>query len=813
MIPDYCVSDLPNTGASIAALVVLAALFLCAGWALRKGRRRAGLAAFAALTLTPLTLLGIQPAHANDGGTPDCPPGYHYVPPKPAPTPAPTPTPTPTAAPTPTPAPTPGGPTIVADEIGYQGLELNVTGTGFTGTAPVTITLDDGTPIHATATDGTFTDAFTIPSATYVGQHTVTATQGDLTATTTVMIQRDPQAQAERGKELQEPTTYQMNAYGIGAHSGSGIVNWDIAKATVRAYYGWDAKAGKVNLTDSPYIQEMKGLTAQWSGKVKRQCEAAVAAGQKPVAVFDTDDTTLYSYEFEEAIEFAFHPAKALAWYEGKTYTDPGTGRVFDYTNPAGGPNYMPATPGMIDVVKAAKAGGCTIIGLTGRGVDLADYSLENLKRAGYVDEAGQPIFTKANYFTNSGKFQQGYGGDTGQATFDLGPDGLGFCTTRSPKCQTVEFKAGTREHLQADLGYTVVGSFGDQWSDLQGGRAQAWYKLPNPSYYLPDGVYDRKDQPTYTGSHPLAGWEAKDRAAGMAPATVSYTIADDGFSGKAAGVKGDSLPNMDIVKANLRTYYNSGGNRDLKVPAGIANKSESPYITEMKGVQDKVIPDVAAQCKSLAAKGAKPAVVFDTDDTTLSTYDMEDYGMNWAFTPALQDAYFFATEPFTKGFGPFPAPYTTGEHIVGADGKAYNYLVESPGMPRLVKELKAAGCEVFGLTGRKTHQAQYSVDNLTHAGYVDDAGKPLFTIDKFFTKFTGKGTDTMPDYLVKPCAADVEKYGKCKTVAFKSGTRAHIENDLGYNIVANFGDQWTDLRGGYADLETKLPNPTYYLP
>ena len=51
-----------------------------------------------------------------------------------------------------------------------------------------------------------------------------------------------------------------------------------------------------------------------------------------------------------------------------------------------------------------------------------------------------------------------------------------------------------------------------------------------------------------------------------------------------------------------------------------------------------------------------------------------------------------------------------------------------------------------------------------------------------------------------------------CTTVQYKSGTRAHIENDLGYEIIANFGDQYSDLDGGYADRTYKLPNPTYFV-
>ena len=39
-----------------------------------------------------------------------------------------------------------------------------------------------------------------------------------------------------------------------------------------------------------------------------------------------------------------------------------------------------------------------------------------------------------------------------------------------------------------------------------------------------------------------------------------------------------------------------------------------------------------------------------------------------------------------------------------------------------------------------------------------------------------------------------------------------HIES-LGYDIVANFGDQFSDLNGGFADQTFKIPNPTYFLP
>lgn len=34
-----------------------------------------------------------------------------------------------------------------------------------------------------------------------------------------------------------------------------------------------------------------------------------------------------------------------------------------------------------------------------------------------------------------------------------------------------------------------------------------------------------------------------------------------------------------------------------------------------------------------------------------------------------------------------------------------------------------------------------------------------------------------------------------------------------GYDVIADIGDQWSDVCGGYADHIYKLPNPTYYLP
>jgi len=46
----------------------------------------------------------------------------------------------------------------------------------------------------------------------------------------------------------------------------------------------------------------------------------------------------------------------------------------------------------------------------------------------------------------------------------------------------------------------------------------------------------------------------------------------------------------------------------------------------------------------------------------------------------------------------------------------------------------------------------------------------------------------------------------------FKAPRRAHIE-EQGYTIIANMGDQPSDLAGGFAEQTYLLPNPFYRIP
>jgi hypothetical protein len=52
----------------------------------------------------------------------------------------------------------------------------------------------------------------------------------------------------------------------------------------------------------------------------------------------------------------------------------------------------------------------------------------------------------------------------------------------------------------------------------------------------------------------------------------------------------------------------------------------------------------------------------------------------------------------------------------------------------------------------------------------------------------------------------------KPSVVGYKAGARKAIERK-GYRILANLGDQQSDLKGGYSLKRYKLPNPMYFTP
>ena len=233
-------------------------------------------------------------------------------------------------------------------------------------------------------------------------------------------------------------------------------------------------------------------------------------------------------------------------------------------------------------------------------------------------------------------------------------------------------------------------------------------------------------------------------------------------------------ITNLDVLRQQIRNYYGD--------PLGTGTFApDSSYAKEAEGVAAKgseKLARVARWHKSAPAK----AIVLDVDDTSLATWNYEIFS-NWSFNPATN------------------ATYVTNQ-----------LFPPVPGMVDMANTASAEGYAIFYLTGRPATQEAATLGNLTSDGIGVDAGFPAPTTlndgeDGLFTK---PAVADYPDYLKAACAGDPN--GSCTTAHYKTATRAHIES-LGYDIVANFGDQYSDLKGGFADKTFKLPNPNYYLP
>src|SRR3954447_21336769 len=147
-----------------------------------------------------------------------------------------------------------------------------------------------------------------------------------------------------------------------------------------------------------------------------------------------------------------------------------------------------------------------------------------------------------------------------------------------------------------------------------------------------------------------------------------------------------------------------------------------------------------------------KPAIVLDVDETTLSNYTAID------------------ADNFTFG----PQSQAEAKNEIGTAIAATKKLYD---------DAKARGVAIFFITGRRENTRAHTAHNLETQGC------------------TG-----YKQLILKPDASTDS------TVVYKSNARAAIEQQ-GYKIVANIGDQYSDLAGGHSETAFKLANPFYFLP
>jgi acid phosphatase len=146
-----------------------------------------------------------------------------------------------------------------------------------------------------------------------------------------------------------------------------------------------------------------------------------------------------------------------------------------------------------------------------------------------------------------------------------------------------------------------------------------------------------------------------------------------------------------------------------------------------------------------------KPAIVLDVDDTSLSSYQ------------CLKAVKFKRSKADCVGPGNMPAIRQTRS--------LYRYA-------------RRHHVTVFFITGRRASVRTTTLANLHRAGYGGRLHVKLRPVDE------------------RPGTHD----------GWKARTRARIVN-RGYRIVANVGDQRSDLDGGNALRAFKLPNPMYVIP
>jgi predicted secreted acid phosphatase len=168
---------------------------------------------------------------------------------------------------------------------------------------------------------------------------------------------------------------------------------------------------------------------------------------------------------------------------------------------------------------------------------------------------------------------------------------------------------------------------------------------------------------------------------------------------------------------------------------------------------------------KKRAPQVKKPALVLDIDETSLSNWD-EIVVNDFAYIP--------------NGPCSFPLQMPCGA-IAWDQSTRATAIIPTLEVYQAAKQL---GVAIFFVTGRYDDpQEKNSTElNLWRVGYEGWA--------RLYMRHDHDGT----------------------VAAYKTGAREQIEAQ-GYTIIANIGDQQSDLDGGHAERTFKIPNPFYFIP
>jgi predicted secreted acid phosphatase len=201
--------------------------------------------------------------------------------------------------------------------------------------------------------------------------------------------------------------------------------------------------------------------------------------------------------------------------------------------------------------------------------------------------------------------------------------------------------------------------------------------------------------------------------------------------------------------------------------PANVGDVKTAAIQYHDSGAYQTGLAEVNAQAMAWignrAPTASRPAVVFDIDETALS---------NWEVIEANDFGRFID--------GPCNLPDACA-------WRAWDLLAKDTVIqPTLdtYNEAKSLGAAVFFITGRDEGQRTATEQNLQSAGYTGWTRLIMTPVDAHYAS-----------------AAD-----------FKAPQRAAIAAE-GYTIIANIGDQPSDLAGGHAEQTFLLPDPFYRIP
>jgi hypothetical protein len=173
----------------------------------------------------------------------------------------------------------------------------------------------------------------------------------------------------------------------------------------------------------------------------------------------------------------------------------------------------------------------------------------------------------------------------------------------------------------------------------------------------------------------------------------------------------------------------------------------------------------VEAWLSERASSAVKPAIVFDIDETALSNWDVikaDDFGRVIPGPCAhLPDG---------------PCGWEAWD--LRSQDKAIDATLN------IYRRARSLNVAVFFITGRPENQRGATERNLRAAGY-----------------------GTWQQLIMPPNGAKF-----ASAADFKAPRRADIEQ-AGYTIIANVGDQPSDLAGGHAERAFLLPDPFYRIP